>query len=213
MTIDISTSPRMGRNPKSLTSSTAVASYGWELGRMPRLVDRSSEEDFRRGACSSSEAMRQAWPTSMICDLDLIGANAGIASAQSDTRAMNGRMWPVHGCSYPRERNSLPDGGFVLVCARLYLHQPTLDHSLPACSPSRVLMEVWRQSPSSTSVSGGRQYSDSRRSLCVMSRRIDFQSVLGSCRCMNRSSMSCPCCRSNCSEVSGWMPRWMIRAR
>ena len=180
---------------------------------MPHLVDRNSEADSRRGACSSPEAMRQAWPTSMMaCGLDLSDVNAGTAMAQSDTRAMNGRRWPAHECSYPRERNSpVLGGGFELVCARLCLHRLTLDHSSLACTPSRVLMEVRRRSPSLTSVSGGRRYSDSRRSSCVMSRRIDFQSVLGSSRCMNRSSVPCPCCRSSCSEVSGRM--LMVRAR
>jgi hypothetical protein len=181
---------------------------------MLRLVGRSSEADSRQEACSSPEAMRQAWPTSMACGLDLSDASAGIAMAQSDTRETSGRMWPAHAYSYPRERNSpVLGGGFGLACARLYLHRLTLDHSSPACSPSRVLMEVRRRSPSLTSVSGGRQYSDSRRSSCVMSRRIDFQSVLGSSRCMNRSSVPCPCCRSSCSEVSGRMLRWMVRAR
>jgi hypothetical protein len=86
MIIDISTSPRMERNPKSLTSSKAVALCGWALGRMPRPVGRSSEADSRQGACSSPEAMRQAWPTSMACGLDLSGANAGTVMAQSDTK-------------------------------------------------------------------------------------------------------------------------------
>jgi hypothetical protein len=175
---------------------------------MPRPVGRSSGADSRQGACSSPEAMRQAWPTSMAYGLDLSGANAGTAMAQSDTRETSGRRWPAHGCSYPRERNSpVLGGGFGLACAHLYLHRLTLDHSSLACSPSRVLMEVRRRSPSLTSVSGGRRYSDSRRSSCVMSRRIDFQSVLGSSRCMNRSSVLCPCCRSSCSEVSGRMLR------
>jgi len=152
MVMDIDTSPRM---VKIMTSSTAVALCGWELGKMPHLVDRNSEAGFHRGACSSPEAMRRAWPTSTACDRDLSDANAGTAKAQSDTRATSGRMWLAHECS-SREMNSLADGGFELVCARLYLHRPTLDHSLLACSPSRVLMEARRQSPSLTSVSGGR---------------------------------------------------------
>lgn len=182
---------------------------------MPRPVDRSSEASFRRGAYSSPGAMHLAWPTSMAFDLDSNDANAGTAMAQSDTKATSGCTWPARVCSCSTWNSHALGGGFALVCARLCLHRPTLNHSSLAGSSSRVLMEARRRSPSLTSVSGGRRCSDSRRSLCVMSRRIDFQSVLGSSRCMNRSSMPCPCCRIIRSEVSGlgWMPRWMIRAR
>lgn len=182
---------------------------------MPRPVGRSSEAGFRRGACSSPGAMRRALLTSTACVQDLSDASAGPAMAQSGTRATSGRRWPARACSCPRERNSLVvGGGFELACARLCLHRLTLDRSSPACSSSRVLMEVRRQSPSLTSVSGGRGDSGSCRSSCVMStRHIDVQSDLGSSRCMNRSSVPCPCCRSSCLEVSGRKLRWMVRAR
>jgi len=177
---------------------------------MPHPVDRNFEANFRRGACSLPEAMRQARPTSTACDLDSSDGNAETAMARSDTRATSGRRWPARVYSYPRGWNSpVLGGGFEQVCAL----QPTLDHSSPASSSSRVLMGGRRQSPSLTSVSGGRGDSDSCRSSCVMSRRIDVQSVLGSSRCMNRSSRPYPCFRSSCSEVSGWRLRSMVRAR